>query len=358
MRLHQKAALREMTGNAGVALGALSAIVMVILSVRTLGDAAIGDIMAEAVLPFIGFGYLHLLPVLLSVALFMGVLLTLSRYWHDNEMVIWSGAGLGPLAWTRPVLAFALPVALLIAALSLWLNPWAALKKDQYEEYLSALEDVATLTPGVFTESENHSRVYFVEYFGRADPRVKNVFIQSLQQGRLGIVVSSTGVIQTRPNGDRFLVLEDGHRYEGTPGQADYKEMRFERYSFRLEPSPASRQDAPRKRPTLDLVQEPTPLHQAELVWRLGHPISALLLALLAIPLSVFNPRAGRSMNMIFALITYTVYNNVIGLSETWIMQSKLTAGGGLLAVHGSALLVLGALFVWRFHNFRRPARR
>jgi lipopolysaccharide export system permease protein len=358
MRLYEKAALREMTGNAGMALGAVSVILMVILSVRTLGDAASGEIMAEAVLPFIGFGYLRLLPVLLSVALFMGVLLTLSRFWHDNEMVIWSGAGLSPLSWVRPVLVFSLPVALLIGVLSLWLNPWASAKKDQYEQYLSAMKDVATLTPGVFTESERNNRVYFVEYIGRDDPRVKNVFIQSTQHGRLGVVVSGTGHMQIKDNGDRFLVLEQGHRYEGTPGQADYKEMRFERYSFRLEPTPSTQQNGPRQRPTAELLRDPSPKNQAEWVWRLGHPISAFILAFLAIPLSVFNPRAGRSMNMLFAVLTYTVYNNVIGLSQTWILQGKLNANGGLLVVHGTALMVLAGVYLWRFHGFRGPSFR
>jgi lipopolysaccharide export system permease protein len=357
MRIYQRAALREMTANSAMALGALSAILVVILTVRTLGEAATGEIMAEAVMPFIGFGYLRLLPVLLSVALFMGVLLTLGRYWQDSEMVIWSGAGLSPLAWVKPVIRFATPVALLIGVLSLWLNPWASTKKDQYEQYLSSMEDVASLTPGVFTESQRHRRVYFVEYVGRDQTQVRNVFIQSEQQGKLGLVVSGSGVVETRPNGDRFLVLDNGHRYEGTPGQADYKEMRFERYSFRLDPSPESMHQGPRQRPTEELLRNPTAQNQAEWVWRIGYPISALILALLAIPLSVLNPRAGRSMNLLFAILTYTVYNNVIGLSQTWILQGKLSGDASLVVVHGSAFLVLAGFFLWRFGGLRVSAR-
>lgn len=358
MRLYHKAALREMTSQSGASLLALSAILGVVLSVRILGDAATGEITAEAVLPFIGFGFLRLLPVLLSVALFIGVLLTLTRYWHDNEMVIWSGAGLGPLTWFRPVLSFALPVTILIAVLSLWLNPWAAAKKTQYEQYLSSMKNVASLTPGVFTESEHHNRVYFVEYIGRSDPRVKNVFIQSEQQGKLGVVVSGTGEVQTHPNGDRFLVLERGHRYEGTPGQADYKEMQFERYSFRLEPSIDAVQEGPRQRPTHELLNKPTLQNQAEWIWRIGTPISALILAFLAIPLSVFNPRSGRSLNLLFAILTYAIYNNVMGLSQTWVLRDKLDGNASLLVVHGSALLILLAVFAWRFGNLRIARRR
>jgi lipopolysaccharide export system permease protein len=273
-------------------------------------------------------------------------------------MVIWSGAGIGPLSWVMVVLRFALPISLLIGALSLWLNPWASAKKGLYEQYLNSMEDVASLTPGVFNESARHNRVYFVEYIGRDDPRVKNVFIQSEQQGKLGIVVSGSGVMQQRENGDRFLVLDRGHRYEGTPGQADYKEMSFERYSFRLEPSTTNLQQGPRQRPTRELLRNPTLENQAEWVWRLGYPISGFILAFLAIPLSVINPRGGRSMNLLFAILTYTVYNNVIGLSQTWIMHGKLSGNQVLLAVHGVALLVVMAVFAWRYGGFRKAALR
>lgn len=357
MHLYQRAAIREMTGNSGVALGALTAILVVILTVRTLGDAAMGEIAAEAVLPFIGFGFLRLLPVLLSVALFIGVLLTLGRYWQENEMVIWAGAGLGPLAWLGPVLRFALPVTLLIGVLSLWLNPWAETKKGHYEQYLNSMEDVASLSPGMFTESSSKNRVYFVEHIGRVDPSVRNVFIQSEQQGRLGVVVAGTGQVQVKENGDRFLILERGHRYEGTPGQADYKEMSFERYSFRLEPSSAAPRDFPRQRPSAQLLANPTRENQAEWVWRVGYPISALVLAIMAIPLSVYNPRAGRSLNMLFALLAYMVYNNVIGLSQSWIMHGKLDGNGALLAVHGVALAVSLAVYLGRFGAPRLPRR-
>ncbi len=350
MRLYQSAALREMTSNGGMALGALTAIVLVILAVRTLGDAAIGEIEAQAVLPLIGFGYLKLLPVVLSVALFIGILLTLTRYWQDSEMVIWSSAGLPPVAWIGPVIRFALPVTLAIAVMSLWLNPWASQKKERYEEYLSSVEDVSSLVPGVFTESSRHNRVYFVEYIGRTDTRVKNVFIQSEQQGKLGIVVSGTGRVENKDNGDRFLVLEQGHRYEGTPGQADYQEMAFERYSFLLEPAKeGTGYQGPRQRPSLELLSNPTRENQAEWIWRIGYPISALVLALMAIPLSVYNPRSGRSLNLIFAILTYAIYNNVIGISQSWVLRGQLNGTESLLVVHGVALAILALAFIMRY---------
>jgi lipopolysaccharide export system permease protein len=59
--------------------------------------------------------------------------------------------------------------------------------------------------------------VFFVESVAGEDGQVKNVFISSIQQGRLGVMATAQGHTETMPNGDRFLVLDRGRRYEGVP---------------------------------------------------------------------------------------------------------------------------------------------
>jgi lipopolysaccharide export system permease protein len=357
MRLYQKALLREMTATSGIALGVLSAILLVSLSVRLLGTAAVGELEVAAVLPFITFGYLRLLPILLSLALFVGVLLTLARYWQDSEMVIWAGAGLSPMAWVIPVLRFAGPIALIIAGLSLAIIPWVSRQKAEYEDYLTTRsEEAANLTPGVFAETQRGSRVYFVESLMERGPDVRNVFIQSEQHGRIGIVVARQGAVEVMDNGDRFLVLKEGRRYEGVPGNADYRVMEFARYGFRLDPTQlAAKAVPPRELDTLQLLSDPTPANQSEWVWRMGYPISAMVLALFAIPLSFYNPRVGRSFNILMAALLYSLYNNVMGLSQTWVARGELSAINGLALVHGAAVAALIVAYWWRYG---RPLRR
>ncbi len=351
MRLYQKAFLREITATSAIALGALSAILLVSQTVRLLGTAAVGDLDVGAVLPFITFGYLRLLPILLSLAMFIGVLLTLARYWQDSEMVIWSGAGLAPTTWIWPVLRFAAPITLIVAMLSLAIIPWVSRQKAEYETYLTTRhEEAANFTPGVFAETQRGGRVYFVESLIERGPDVHNIFIQSEQNGRTGIVVASQGTVETMANGDRFLVLRDGRRYEGMPGAADHRVMNFVRHGFRLDPVKIeAKMTRPREVDTLKLLEDPNPANQAELVWRLGYPISALVLALFAIPLSFYNPRVGRSFNILFAALLYTLYNNIMGLSQSWVGRGDMAATTGLATVHGVALLLLALAFWWRY---------
>jgi lipopolysaccharide export system permease protein len=359
MRLYQRALLREMTATSGIALGVLSAILLVTLSVRILGTAALGEFDVSAVIPFISFGYLRLLPILLSLALFAGVLLTLARYWQDSEMVIWFGAGLPPTAWVQPIMRLAVPITLIISCLSLVIIPWVSRQKAEYESYVSAQQQETTkLTPGVFAETSQGHRVYFVENMKEDNPSVGNIFIQSEQNNRTGIVIASHGKVQVMPDGDHFLVLEQGRRYEGTPGSADYRVMEFSHYGFRLDPAQLAQRTAqPRELGTLELLRNPTAVNQSELVWRLGYPFSALILALFAIPLSVYNPRVGRSFNIILAALIYTLYNNVMGLSQTWVSRGMMSAATSQLLVHGIAFAAMAAAFWWRYGRplGRRP---
>ena len=77
-------------------------------------------------------------------------------------------------------------------------------------------------------------------------------------------------------------------------------------------------------------------------------PVSAIILALLAIPLSYVNPRAGRSGSMLIAILVYAIYSNMISVSQAWVAQGKLSFGIGVWAVHALMLIPLLLLFYQR----------
>jgi lipopolysaccharide export system permease protein len=317
--------------------------------IRLLGDSVGGSLPVEAVLILMGFSALNYLPVLLSVTLFMAVLLTLTRSYSDSEMVVWFCTGSGLTRWIRPVMWFSTPVVGVIALLSLVLSPWAMSKVDDIKHRLDNADDVAVATPGVFRESKQADRVFFLENLDKASNRVGNIFVQSVEQGKVGVMVAKQGFQETAANGDRFLVLLNGSRYEGTPGQQDYRIVEFERYAMRIEASETKlKEPSPKAYSTLYLLQNQTPWNLSELHWRLGLPISALILALLAIPLSFVNPRAGRSLNLMVALVIYMVYNNLISVTNTWVGQSKMSASMGLLGLHA---LMLALTALWFYHR-------
>jgi lipopolysaccharide export system permease protein len=289
------------------------------------------------------------LPIILSLTLFISILMTLSRWYTDSEMVVWFTSGVGLTSWIRPVLYFALPIVLIVAVLSFGLSPWALRQSAEYKRQLDSRDDVSLLAPGVFKESKKADRVFFVDSMSENDAVINNVFVQSAQQQKLGVMVAKQGVQKVEKNGDKFLVLENGRRYEGTPGLQDYKVMDFERYALRIEPYEAKMEMPTSKALTTpSLLKQPTAQNLAELHWRLALPISVILLALVAIPLSFVNPRSGRSLNLVSGLLIYMIYSSLLSTFQAWIAQEKLPVNVGLWPVNAIFLLLIIYLFYKR----------
>src|SRR6202165_2250703 len=323
--IFHRALLREFAGLAGAVFMTLFAIALTTRLIRLLGQAAGGQIPSDAVIAFLGFFALGTLPVLLSLTMFIAVLLTLTRGWCDSEIVIWFGCGLSVTPPSEPSLS----------------RPPAG-------------AGVSRVSPGVFGETGNKERVFFVESASGDSNSVQNVFAASVQQTRIGVSMSRTGHTEVAPNGDRFIVLERGLRYEGSPGDDEYRVTEFERYAARIETRESAQPETtPRNRPTWALISNPTQQNLGELVWRVGVPLSALVLVLLAIPMSFVNPRAGRSVNLLFALFTYIVYSNLLSVSQARVSLGRLDFGVGWWLGHGGMVLLLVFVFAQRMQLIR-----
>lgn len=353
-----RAAQREFTQNAVAVFVALFAILISTVLIRLLGQAAGGRVPADAVLALIGFGAIAQMPTVLSLTVFIAILMTLSRWYRDSEMVVWFSSGLPLTAWVRPVLRFALPVVVLIASLSLFVAPWAQKKSVEYKEQLSNRDDVSRVAPGLFRESSGGERVFFVEALLGDEGRARNVFASSMQNGRLGIMVAAEGHTEVDANGNRFVVLERGRRYEGTPGTPSYRVMEFERYQILMEAKEAP--SAPRQPKTLALpalIKSPDDRSRGELLARISMPVLATMLSLLAIPLSFVNPRGGRTNNLILAVLVYLIYSNAVSVCQAWVGQGRLRFDVGLWIPHVMMLAVLAILFYRRISVFARWRR-
>jgi lipopolysaccharide export system permease protein len=258
----------------------------------------------------------------------------------------------------RPVLSFAIPLVLIIGLLSLFLSPWAVSRSEELRRLMDSRDDVSAIVPGVFRESSRAERVYFVEEVSGAENVVQNIFVSSNQHQKLGVMVARRGYQETTENGDRFLVLLNGRRYEGAPGTPEYRVYEFDKYSMRVEiGAMAARAPTTKTSSTSDLLLEPNARNLAELSWRIGLPVSALILSVLAIPLSFVNPRAGRSMNFVMAILIYMTYNNLLSIVQAWIAQSRVSFTVGL-AVHAVMLAVLALIFFRRIMPFSILRRR
>ena len=346
--LFRRSLLQELISTAAGAFLVLVGVVIAQRAGTLIRLAAKGILPNDAITTMLGFNMIRFLPMLLSLSLFLAILLTLSRWYRDSEMIIWFSSGLSIKSWIRPVLTFATPVIIIICFLSLFITPWANNKVEEYRSQLESRDDLATISPGVFKESAHSERVFFIESFDELGNIVKNIFVQSIQHQKLGIIVAAKGSRLVEKNGDNFLVMQNGRRYQGIRGTAEYSTTEFETYAIRVEAVEAQR-DPPstQSKSSLELIQDNNNSNVAELQWRLAMPISALILALLAIPLSALDPRAGRSANFVLALVIYILYNNLLSIIQAWIAQGKISRLVGLWPVH----LIFAGIVMYMFYR-------
>ena len=309
--------------------------------------------MASAdVVALIVFAVLNYLPTILILTSFISVLMVVTRSYRDSEMVVWFASGQSLVRWVYPVLTFGLPLVVLTAALSLFATPWAKMKSTEFVERFEKREDLKKVSPGQFKESTASNRVFFVEGAAGGSNVVQNVFVNTVEKNGNTVVVAKEGVIEADDKGGQFLVLKNGRRYQGVPGQADFQSMEFERYSMRVTTKVPvlGAQMQVGSMSTAALLVAPNRYMKAELLWRIASPIMCVLLMLLAIPLGFVNPRAGSSVNLILAMLIFITYSNLIKVSEASVAQGKASFGASWWPLHLMVTLAVLALFAWRLN--------
>jgi lipopolysaccharide export system permease protein len=350
--IFQRALQRELISTAGAVFTALFTITITVTLVKILVRAAGGKVASSDVLALLGFASLNIMSILLILTGFIAVLMVVTRSYQDSEMAVWFASGVNLTQWVGPVLRFGLPLVLLTALLSFWVRPWASQQSSLFQQRFEKREDIARITPGKFQESASSDRIFFVEGLSGDISKVQNVFVNTIKDGRSSIIVAKEGLVETDANGSKFLIMEKGRRYEGVPDQAEFQMMEFERYRVLISSKGGTLEDdtSTKSLPTADLLIDINPAKQGELLWRISMPIMCLILMLLAIPMGFVNPRAGRSGNLIIALLLYITYSNVISLFKAAVMQNRFSFGWAWWPVHGLALLMMIGLFAWRLN--------
>jgi len=346
----QKSLIRELTFTAIGVFVVLLAILASTQAINLLGRAAEGQIANDAVAALIGFWTLGLFPVLLILTVFVSVMIVLTRLWREHEMSIWLTAGLPLTRLLGPVLRFAIPLSILVGIVSCWVGPWADQRSQQYAELLKQREEISAIAPGVFKESSGSNRVYFVESYGGRNGSASNIFFQDMSNDNVSTIFARSGHISTDADGQRQLVLENGQRYIGQPGQANYDITEFKHYTIAISDShkavgPAQSRQAQSMHQLL--ARGNNQEARAEIAWRLSLPLSCLVLAVLALPLSYFNPRSGHTYNLIVAILVYFLYQNGLTLVRNDILRGDLHPAS-LLLVHAAFLLLAFAGLAYR----------
>lgn len=344
----------------------LLAILMANQFARILGEAAAGALPREAVFTLVALAGVDFLITLVPVGLFLAVMIAFGRLYRDSEMAAMMGCGVGVRRAFRPIFKLGFLVTALTAYLALQVGPWAEATSADLRTSARQEAQFGSFDAGRFKVTQGGEGVFYSERTDDALERMEIVFLARNLGDRIEVVYAPEAEqITDGTTGERLLVMREGHRYIGVPGEAGFVSATFEEHGL---PVRVEGQRPARVRtealPTSALLGSDDPEERAQLQWRLSTPISVLVLLVLAMPLSRSAPRQGRYGRIIVAILAYFVYSNLLGSSEVWLEKDRIPAWLGMWWVHLLALIVGGLLlaqqlgFRWSFERLtgRRAA--
>ena len=344
----QRYVLREVVQTWLAVTGVLVAILVSNQLSRVLGQAADNQYGRHVVFDLIALGAIMNLSVIVPVGLLLAVVLTLGRLYHDSEMAALQACGFAPARLLVPLFCFASVIAVGLG----WLVFVQVPQADSQVQLLrqSALKEAqfGQLDAGRFRSFSGGDAVFYAE---RVDQEgvLHNVFVQRESAGRIEVALADTATYSKAAlNGMHLVTLFNGRRYEGVPGREDFRVIEFREHGIPIAtPSDVAGTRDPDTKPTRELLGSHDPSDVAQLQFRTSTPLMALVLTLIAVPLSRLRPRQGRYTHVGFAIVVYFVYSNLLSAAKVWIEKGDLPPAIGVWWVHLAAL-ALGVYLVSR----------
>lgn len=346
--------LREVSATFVAVTGVLLVVLASNQFARVLGQAAQSDFPAGIVFTLIGLTTLQQLTLLLPIGLFLGIVLALGRLYHESEMTAMTACGVGPLRVYRPIGLLALVVAVVLAALSFRIVPAAGLQANELRVAALRAAQFAALEPGRFRSFAGGDAVFYAEQVTRAG-ELRGVFVQRQVGDRVEVAVADRAIQRGAGQPEQTFVLYDGRRYEGIPGSPEWRIIEFEEHGIPIRmPDTRVGRSRDELKPTADLLGSSAPGDRAELAWRVAVPIMALVLTVLAVPISRLRPRQGRFARVGLAVLAYFVYSNLLAAVRVWVQKEAPGGQFGLWWVH----LIPLAIAAWLVWSELRPGWR
>lgn len=327
---------------------------------RLLGQVTSGGLRADLLFWLLALKSVDAMVILLPLAFYLAVLLTLGRLYKDSEMTAMLACGVSPLTVFNVVFWTGVGFAVVVASISLYFAPAAQAQRFLMQAELEAESGLEAVAAGQFRALAEGRLVVYAQRLSDDGRTMENVFIQGRRDGVLNLVSAAEAFrMDDAGSGAQYLVLKDGYRYEGEPGQANFQITRFAEHGVRIEQEETVLTVNNRAaRPSWLLWVSPSLKDQAELQWRIAMPLTTVLLGALAVFLSRTNPRQGRYAKFFVGVLVYVVYSNLLSVARAWLEKGVVPVSVGMWWLHGALALVVLALVAQQLVVARRVAVR
>jgi LPS export ABC transporter permease LptF/LPS export ABC transporter permease LptG len=341
-RILDRYVLRELSAPLGISVGVFT-FFLVIDRVYQMTDLVITkQVPLRLVLFLLAFLLPPLLALTLPVALLLAVLISCGRLAGDFEVAGLKASGVSPLRLLRPFLAAGLTVSLLVAWLTLVVNPWAA---AAFQNNLFEILQSRAVT-GIQERTFNTAFAPIVLYVQEVSPSqvaLRGVLASDERDVTLSrIIVAREGRVladqETRRVTLRFI--------DGSINETDAADpQRFRHTTFTIydmnvalrPPGASSKQETkPEREMSLGQLMAAARLHardgtmaapyRIELHKRFALPVAGLIFVLVAFPLGIHAQRGGRGAALASSFAIMMAYYTLSASLDELPLSGKLPA--------------------------------
>jgi lipopolysaccharide export system permease protein len=331
--------------------GVLLLILMTEQFASVLDDAAGAQLPRGAIFAVMGLSSTQYLTILIPVGVFLAIMLSFARLYRDSEMAAMMACGVGNISLYRPIFLLSLLLACAVAWLALEVGPAAQRRVQAIAEEAKKSADLTFLEPGKFLSFGKQNVVLYAEKVTESG-ELSNVFVQMRRGNKVTVVIAeSAGQLNDPELGRKVLTFRNGERYEGEPGSREFQVMKFAEHGIPFQINPSRPGETKVEAQSLgELLGKMDPPAVAEIQWRISVPITLLVLTLIAVPLSRSPPRQGRYNKLMFGILLYVIYANLLAASKVWLEKDEISPWIGLWWVH-LMFITFGIFLLMRQNN-------
>ena len=260
--------------------------------------------------------------LLLPFAIMISLIISLSKLYRDSEISALKSSGNFKTIFTKLFYTIAIPSFLIIFILNVFVSPHLITEIQKTKIEAAATSEIGLTSPGKFIQMQDKNWIIFVEEI--ENDVSKRIFIKSSENNKISIETAEEGN-EFLEEGVRRLILRNGQRYTGTPGTGNFQVMKYNLHEVKLLNTTPDFSLNYRMKSIYDLfIDSNESLASAEIQWRLFAPFSVIVLILFAFIFGDVAPRQNKYSNILYAIIVYFLYSNLVIVSVNGIQKESV----------------------------------
>ena len=309
-------------------------------------------------MPLMGFNMIRDLPIILSLSFFLSVVISISQLYKNSEAIAMNSFGICEKNFINFIKPLVILIFIIIFMLSMYIVPWAKYQKSVTEDITVNASEFTFISEGKFESFQNGKIVFYASESSLDDnegeQNMEEIFIHLSNESTPTVVLASEATKYKDSKSESiYLRLRDGVRYEGLPGNGNVNILDFDSYDLEIVSGEVQKSISNftkiESRSSIDLLLEGGVLSHAEIQWRLSQPISIMILSFIGVLLGRASPRTGKGVNLLFGIIIFMVYYNILLVAKNSVESGQLNPFIGLWSIH-----IMIILFMIIFYQFRQ----